>query len=262
MSFDGADEDNFDNVRQGASYKNVVENLKLLKSLNKKNSHKIKVGIAFVATKKNVKDLGRIDKLANMIGASMVSVSNVLPYSEDMVDQMLCNSMLSYYDSNHLSNSLSISLPLMDLNESTREPLYNLLRFNENVSIMTNQIGTETSKCKFIKERCTFIRWDGMVCPCIGLLHANRTYSYMRTKCSQRDVTSYTLGNIGIDNLKSIWDSEEYHDFREKVDSFDFSLCYNCSSCNFAEENKDDCFGNTYPTCGGCIWAQGVIQCP
>jgi hypothetical protein len=29
-----------------------------------------------------------------------------------------------------------------------------------------------------------------------------------------------------------------------------------------AEANLEDCLGNTAPACGGCLWAQGVIQCP
>ena len=29
-----------------------------------------------------------------------------------------------------------------------------------------------------------------------------------------------------------------------------------------SETNEEDCFGNPFPTCGGCLWAQGVIQCP
>jgi len=28
------------------------------------------------------------------------------------------------------------------------------------------------------------------------------------------------------------------------------------------EHNEEDCFGNEHPTCGGCLWAQGFIQCP
>jgi MoaA/NifB/PqqE/SkfB family radical SAM enzyme len=54
VSFDGADENIFEGVRKGANYNNVVENLKMLKSLNRKSDHKIKVGIAFVAMKKNI----------------------------------------------------------------------------------------------------------------------------------------------------------------------------------------------------------------
>jgi hypothetical protein len=28
------------------------------------------------------------------------------------------------------------------------------------------------------------------------------------------------------------------------------------------ERYEEDCYGNTFPACGGCLWAQGVIQCP
>jgi hypothetical protein len=29
-----------------------------------------------------------------------------------------------------------------------------------------------------------------------------------------------------------------------------------------ADENLEDCFGSPTPACGGCLWAQGFIQCP
>jgi len=35
-----------------------------------------------------------------------------------------------------------------------------------------------------------------------------------------------------------------------------------CGGCTLVDENKEDCFGNTFPVCGACLWAQGVIQCP
>jgi hypothetical protein len=34
------------------------------------------------------------------------------------------------------------------------------------------------------------------------------------------------------------------------------------NGCNLSETNEEACFGNPFPTCGGCLWAQGVIQCP
>lgn len=261
VSFDGADEEVFENVREGASYNSVVKNLKILKGLNKKSQHKIKVGIAFVVMEKNVDDLPKLPKLARTVGASMISVSNVLPYSREMAKQMLCN--LAVYENNSSNNthdSIAISIPLIDWNSTTKEPLHNLLRFNKNVSVMTNKIGTEASKCRFIKDRCTFVRWDGMICPCMGLLHSYTTY--LNGDGIEREITSFTLGSINLDSLKSIWDSKEYYDFREKVDKFDFSPCYACGGCFDAEKNYEDCFGNTFPTCGGCLWAQGVIQCP
>ena len=94
----------------------------------------------------------------------------------------------------------------------------------------------------------------------MGLLHSYTTY--MNINNFKREIASYTLGNVGSEELKDVWNSDEYRNFREKVDSFDFSPCYTCGGCDLSEKNKEDCFGNTFPTCGGCLWAQGVIQCP
>lgn len=42
----------------------------------------------------------------------------------------------------------------------------------------------------------------------------------------------------------------------------DYSPCHVCGGCQLLEKNEEDCYGNTFPACGGCLWAQGVIQCP
>jgi len=62
--------------------------------------------------------------------------------------------------------------------------------------------------------------------------------------------------------LRELWNEPAYLAFRERVQTFDFSPCTFCGGCNLSEINEEDCFGNTFPTCGGCLWAQGVIQCP
>ena len=63
------------------------------------------------------------------------------------------------------------------------------------------------------------------------------------------------------DNYKNLH-TKDYRNFREKVEEFDFSPCLHCGPCEYAESNIEDCFGNNFPTCGGCLWAHGVIQCP
>lgn len=124
ISFDGTDEKMFDEIRTGASFTKVIENLKMLKAYNALSKHKIKIGIAFVAMKDNIHELSNIDRLARTIGASMVSVSNVIPYEIDMVDQMLCKRTVAF----NATNPISISLPLLDMNEHTKEPLYELYK--------------------------------------------------------------------------------------------------------------------------------------
>ncbi len=260
ISFDAADENVFEGIRKGASFQKVLDNLTYLKSLNEINEHKINIGLSFVIMKKNIDSLIHLEKLTSLIGASKVLISNVLPYSNDIVKEMVC--YWSVAGVNKSENSLEISLPLLDINDTSKKALYSLFRNNKHkISIMGNEIGAETSECRFIKERNTFIRWDGMVTPCMGLMHESRMYPFFQNNYD-RKVKSYALGNVNDKTLKKIWDSHEYKEFREKVDNFDFSPCLRCGPCLLSSKNEEDCFGNTFPTCGGCLWAQGVIQCP
>jgi hypothetical protein len=77
-----------------------------------------------------------------------------------------------------------------------------------------------------------------------------------------RTVKHFTIGNINEQSLLNLWNEKNYTDFRARVRQFDFSPCYTCGGCNLSETNENDCYGNEFPTCGGCLWAQGLIQCP
>jgi hypothetical protein len=70
------------------------------------------------------------------------------------------------------------------------------------------------------------------------------------------------IGNVLERDLKDLWGDREYTAFRDRVQRFDFSPCTFCGGCDLSERNEEDCFGSPFPTCGGCLWAQGVIQCP
>ena len=256
VSFDGTEETSFEDIRYGASFKCVVENLKLLRKLRRNSKFRTEIGIAFVAMKQNIDELKNVNKLAKRIGAKKVSISNVLPYSEELQEQILYNNTIQNPDAFH--SEVSINLPKIDINETTIEVLSSLIRHNHNISILSNRLDVEGRFCRFIKDRCTFIRWDGMVSPCMGLIHSCKTHM----NNYQRSVEAYTLGDVSEKSISEIWNSKEYYEFREKVNEFDFSPCNICGGCNNMESNKEDCFGNKYPTCGACLWACGIIQCP
>jgi MoaA/NifB/PqqE/SkfB family radical SAM enzyme len=207
--------------------------------------------------KRNVEELEKLGSLSRMIGAELISISNVIPYSSDILDQMLC---FSTVDHSPYGNGLSVNLPFIDWTEKNLQPLIHLLKEMDDIHIMHNRIDREQNSCRFIKDRCTMIKWDGNVSPCMGLLHSYKTY--LVSGGVEREVTSHTLGNIRERNLKEIWYSDEYRKFRERVDKFDFAPCLRCGSCQYVEKNMEDCFGGDFPTCGGCLWAQGVVQCP
>ena len=64
---------------------------------------------------------------------------------------------------------------------------------------------------------------------------------------------------LGADDL---WRDPAYLALRDRIQRFDFSPCAFCGGCDLSETNEQDCIGNASPTCGGCLWAQGIIQCP
>jgi hypothetical protein len=113
-------------------------------------------------------------------------------------------------------------------------------------------------RCPFIERGATAIAWDGGLSPCLPLLHNHVSFLHEQERASRR----YVVGKVTERDLRDLWADPEYVAFRERVQEFDFSSCTECGGCNLSETNDEDCYGNSFPTCGGCLWAQGVIQCP
>jgi len=59
-----------------------------------------------------------------------------------------------------------------------------------------------------------------------------------------------------------LWESDSFATFRAARRQFAFSPCSTCGGCERFAANFIDCAGNAFPTCGGCLWAQGFVQCP
>ena len=93
---------------------------------------------------------------------------------------------------------------------------------------------------------------------CLALLHSHASFLNDRARFSRR----YVIGNVGERDLGDLWNAADHVAFRERVAAFGFSPCTFCGGCELSEMNEADCYGNSFPTCGGCLWAQGVLQCP
>lgn len=252
ISFDGVNGPAFERVRQGARFKEVVENIKRLRG-------KLELGIAFVVTRSNFPDLGNLGRLAKKTGAAFVSVSNVIPYAPEMERQMACSLALRLDSMSQARGGAQVDLPRLDLNALTKDTLWRLAGGNDSISLMGAPLGAPAGECRFIRECCSFIRWDGRVSPCMALLHSHVIYLHG----AERRNKSHSFGDIAERGFYEIWNAPEYVSFREKVARFDFSPCHVCGGCGFSGDNSEDCGGNVHPaTCGGCLWAQGVIQCP
>jgi MoaA/NifB/PqqE/SkfB family radical SAM enzyme len=126
------------------------------------------------------------------------------------------------------------------------------------VTLAGANLGHANNRCPFIEGSVTAIAWDGSLSPCLPLLHSHVSYLKGRERFSRR----YVVGNVAERDLDDLWREPDYITFREHVQRFDYAPCTFCGGCDLSKANEEDCIGSTFPTCGGCLWAQGVIQCP
>jgi MoaA/NifB/PqqE/SkfB family radical SAM enzyme len=267
VSLDGATPESYADVRLGAALPKVLANLadfrevRLVKDYSEFfMDHYLtpQIGIVFVAMKRNIADLPAVIRLGNRLGARRFLVTNVLPYTAEMRDEILYSRAFNdgIYMSSYWGSSLEI--PKIDINAMTRDVLYQVMLSSHPLSIAGTDLGGGNDRCPFIEKGATAIRWDGDVSPCLPLLHDH--VSFMNGY--ERSLRRYSVGNVLQQDLYHLWNLPEYLSFRERVQKFDFSPCTFCGGCDLIESNEEDCFGSPFPACGGCLWAQGVIQCP
>ena len=259
VSLDGATPESFSDVRIGAELPNILENLERFNAM-RKGGHlaRPEIGIAFVAMKQNIAELPAVLEIGKRLGATRFSVSNVLPYSPDMQDQILYRRALN--DITYLSSQWlpRLSLPKMDMQDDARQAFTAALQSGCGVSMAGNRLSGANDTCVFIESGALAIGWDGSVSPCPPLLHNQITYLKKR----ERRLTKHAFGNVNARALLDIWNDAAYMAYRERVMGFGFAPCTFCGGCELLDTNETDCLGNPFPVCGGCLWAQGLIQCP
>lgn len=259
VSLDGATPESYADVRLGAALPDVIANLRQLKGLRGSMSADTpRLGIAFVAMKRNIGELPEVMRLGKSLGADQFSISNVLPHTPELRDEMLY--MRSFYETAHDSSKWSprIALPRLEINTLTGENLVNALKNRHLLSIARQEIDAGDNTCPFVEKASLSVRWDGAVSPCLALMHKNESYLDNHVRKS----LAFSVGNLNEHTLVELWHDPSYTALRERLLQFDFSPCVSCNSCEMADANQEDCFGNVAPACGGCLWAQGFIQCP
>ena len=260
VSLDGASPEGFADVRLGAELPVILENLRRLFKM-RKGGHfpKPEIGVAFVAMKRNFNDLPKIIKLGHTFGAKYYSVSNVQPATPEMQDDRLyLRTMrnIAYLPSPMLPK---LSLPKIDFNEDTQAALVEAFNSGVNISFAGNNWGGANDVCNFVESGTMSIAWTGDVSPCWPLMHTHVSYLHGKSRLSRKHV----IGNVRDNTLEEIWLDPEYLAYRERLHNFVFAPCTFCGGCDLSETNEEDCLGNDIaPVCGGCLWAQGIIQCP
>ena len=213
-----------------------------------------RVGLVFVAMKDNIHELPKVLNLARQLYADKVLISNLLPYTREMSKEILYSR--SVWNVN--TGLFQVKMPRTDLCENVMEFLSKAMKYQDSADILDREYEEPFNTCPFMKTGSVSIRWDGGVSPCLPLLHTHVSFK----GDVERKNREYLFGSLRDQELLEIWNRPEYLEFRQRVTRFDFPPCGSCAGCDLAECNEEDCFGNPFPTCGSCLWAQGLILCP
>jgi len=236
-SLDSPDEEEYNEIRQGADFQDVFSNVVKLQAMKQeRKSKKPELGIEFVAMKKNYAKLPKLIRMAWELHASKVIVSNLLPYHESMKDEIV-------YD----IDDTGVLFKGQSFVTAIRASMSNM------------KLRTERY-CKFVQDKSLSINYLGNVSPCYALMHTYECYVYGRKK----QMYPCYLGNVNEKKLREIWMDTGYVSFRQNVEEFRFPSCTDCKSldgCNYTDSNEMDCWGNS-PSCADCLWSRRIIACP
>lgn len=235
ISLDGPDEEIYNDIRKGADFTSVVTNIKAFNRIkSERGSSNPDLGIEFVVMKSNYHKLPLMAKLVDELKARQLLVTNVLPYCEELKDEIV-------YD-------LDDTAPLFN------SPLLTVRAHMPNMKIRTERY------CNFIENKALAVTWEGNVAPCYALMHIYKCYIYGREK----KMFPYHIANLKAKPLNDIWTDPGYARFRATVKEFAFPSCTDCKhldGCTYPDDNSGDCWANS-PSCAECLWARRLILCP
>ena len=257
VSLDGATPESYADVRLGDELPRVIANLQRLRELrDRSGSPGPQLGIAFVAMRRNIADLPALLRLGLSLGAKRFSISNVLAHTPELRGELLYEH--SQYEPPENGSRPVIDLPRIDFSPELGDAIAEAQRAGCRLVLDGDAPAARTNTCPFVAKNSLSVRWDGAVSPCLPLLHSHDSY----LDDHQRRSHAFSVGSLNERSLPDLWLDTSYRALRERLLAFDFSPCVTCNTCENSYQNVEDCFGNALPACGGCLWAQGLIQCP
>lgn len=233
VSLDGATLESYADVRLGAALPNVISNLASFQDARLGvrfyeyfvDYHlSPQIGIVFVAMKRNITDLAAVIRLGQRYGANYFLVTNVLPYTAEMYQEILYSR--ASYDGIYIPSPYGTSLNLskIDINETTQEVFNQIMLSGHHLIFAGADLGEGNNWSPFIEKGAMAIRWDGEVSPCLPLLHDQKIFM----NGYERSLKRYAVGNVTQRGVCDLWSLPEYLAFRERVQKFDFSPCAFC----------------------------------
>jgi tungsten cofactor oxidoreducase radical SAM maturase len=213
----------------------------LMKARKRAGSVSCETRIALVVTRSNISRITEIVQFLRGKGISAASVSNLLP--TDMAA-----------DANRL-------YPLsLEEEVAVRSKLYTQFQ-HAGIKPELPRFALSTERhCNFVRSESCFIRWDGLIAPCLRLCHGYSEVVLGREK----EVVPWFFGDLKEQGLADVWDDPGYVSFRWRLRRALYASCLDCNllrSCEYAKTTESDCWGDS-PGCSDCLWDRNLIRCP
>jgi MoaA/NifB/PqqE/SkfB family radical SAM enzyme len=252
ISLDGAHQENLSPDQFTEYQDKILTQVQSISRTGNPNNHQhkstgiIEVGLAFVLTNTNYADLLKLADQAFRKGIRAFFITNLEAYSRG-------TSGLIPYQSGPIRNQAA-----HDRAQSSLQKLVNEIQSLGSGITVESNLNNPANLCAFADKGELSLRWDGEISPCLPLLYSHTSY----LGSWQREIHACSLGNINTTSLTDIWLGETYQELSKRLLERSFSPCLSCQDCWLSENNLLDCTGFEHPTCGGCLWAQGLISCP
>ena len=224
---------------------NVLKNLEGFLNLQHDLQVGPEVGLVFVLTKSNSSQAQDVLDMGISLGVKSFFITNLEALSEEMAGE-------TPYRADQFRRPGTFLSAQSNLIEELE-----LQGVDYGINIEGSQVNPSTL-CPFAEKGEIAMRWDGEVSPCLPLLYDHVSF----VDNWRHQVDSYSIGNIQSRSIQEIWTDREFITLKDHLLGDNFSPCLSCQNCWLSEDNRLDCMGYEHPTCGGCLWAKGLITCP
>lgn len=214
ISIDGSTQKIYGDICINGDLETVKNNVMGLVQIRNSLGSKLKIDVAIVVQKDNVKDLIKTIEMVDNLGVDEINPTPVIEYDiEEFEYYLLLNTLYSLKEELYkLKTSTTI---IADLN---LEPLY---KYIEDYNKGELKYTSVKRACYTPWHNC-YITWEGDVIPCC--------YFYDKQVC---------LGNVFETPFKEIWNNKKYQSFRRtKAVSRDLKICQTCRNEEVFLENK------------------------
>lgn len=188
ISFDSTDKEMFEFLRPGSYFEKTIENIKILTDSKKTQHVSTDIGISFVATHLNYKQIPGLAKIALITGVNRVGVVEVENWYVRGQDRF-------QESEDFVSKTREISRNIEELTSKLKNELE-----KKNIRVTYQSAKKRKETCRWPFDSA-FITVDGFVMSC----------------CIRMDKDVFNFGNVFEEDFSSIWNNEKYQKFRDSM---------------------------------------------